>query len=905
MKRALVISYILTFTLLASSQETPLTTGWRAIRASEVTIDGGRLTTADPDPAGWMNATVPGTVLTTLVNNGQVPDPWYGMNNEKIPDIWNAGRDYYTYWFFTRFTIPELDSTRQVWLKFRGINYRAEIWLNGTLLDDTIREGMFIRRKFNVTALLNRQGYNRLAVRVEPPLNPGNPNGGQGGDGTIGRDVTMQFTPGWDWIQPVRDRNTGIWDAVTIEVTGDIDVRDGYARTRVPGARLPGELQDPAFVTFSAELVNPTDRLVEGEVTVSFMGSTDKKKMKLEPRSSVTYKFPEMKQTDPRIWWPNGMGQPSLYPAVITFNDKKGNTLDREDLMFGFREAGSYFDDSTGARVFTINGQKLFVRGANWIASDGMLRLSPARYEAEVKMHAEMNMNMIRVWGGSITERPEFYDACDRNGILVWQDLWITGDCNGRWLDTVRKADSQEVRRMYPDDDSLFLRSVDDQLRMLRNHPSLYIICGGNEFPPPAELDTLIRRKLEAFKGSHIYLSESTSPELLHNTIGGTADGPYNIREPLWFFTEKWHPFNPEIGSVGLPNMEGLTRMMDEKDLVVPSGREVNEVWRYHKYMGYGGMIEKLGEPSGMADFVRKAQLLNFEQYRAMAEGYTSRMWDWYTGFLVWKSQNPWPALKGQFYDWFLDQNAGFYGFRHGTVPVHLMFNPVDSAIYVVNSTPKERKGLRLEAKLTDEYGKEIWKKAEERAVEGYSITKVWEPDLGGSTAGAVGGALGGAQGGTRDGGQGSALGGAQAEGQSGTGTGVQFLKLRITYVSTGLPLDDNTYWFPRNGARASLTSLPGAKVVGQMMKGNNGKYTVDLANSGTVAAFFVRMKVIRATDGEMISPVFLDDNYIVLLPGERKTIQVDVTDVREDERNTPLLLHLEGFNLQPVIVRL
>lgn len=187
----------------------------------------------------------------------------------------------------------------------------------------------------------------------------------------------------------------------------------------------------------------------------------------------------------------------------------------------------------------------------------------------------------------------------------------------------------------------------------------------------------------------------------------------------------------------------------------------------------------------------------------------------------------------------------------------------------MVNTTPKERKGLRLEAKLTDEYGREIWKKAEERSIEGNSITRIWDLDLLRSQA------------------------------------SVQFLKLRITYVSTGLPVDDNSYWFPLNGERTNLTALPEARIVGQMMKSSKGKFSIDLANSGSVAAFFVRMKVIRASDGEMITPVFLDDNYLVLLPGERKTVQIDVTGVRENERNTPLLLHLEGFNLQPALVRL
>ncbi len=868
MKRLLILCLLVSVCLHALSQETRLTAGWKARRASEVSADGAALTAEEPDLTGWLNANVPGTVLTTLVNNGLMPDPWYGLNNEEIPDVWDAGRDYYTYWFFTRFSSESIDSTRQVWINFRGINYRAEIWLNGTMISDGIHEGMFLRQKYNITRLLNCEGHNRLAVRVEPPLHPGRPNGGQGGDGTIGRDMTMQFTAGWDWIQPVRDRNTGIWDDVTIEVTGDIDLRNGFARTRVPGARLPGELQAPAFVTFSVELANPTDRLVEGDLRLAYLSTTDRKKVKIPPNSVITYTFAEKKQTDPRIWWPNGLGQPALYPVAITFHDRQGNTLDSEEFMFGFREAGSYFDEEIGSRVFTINGQKLFVRGANWIASDGMLRLSPARYEAEVKMHADMNMNMIRVWGGSITERPEFYEQCDRNGILVWQDLWITGDCNGRWRDTL-KLESREARRGYPDDKELFLRSVEDQVKMLRNHPSLYIICGGNEYPPPPGLDTLIPRKLEEIDGTRIYLEESTSPHLLHNTLSETADGPYSIRDPLWFFNTKWHPFNPEIGSVGLPNIDGLRRMMDGKDLIVPSAGEVNEVWRYHKYIGYGDYIDRLGKPADIADFVRKAQLLNYEQYRSLSEGYTSRMWEWYTGFLVWKSQNPWPGLRGQFYDWYLDQNAGFYGFMHGAAPVHLMFNPSDSSISLVNTTLRERKGLRLEARLTDEFGYELWKSDHETGIEGRTIEKIWKPDLAGGKA------------------------------------AVRFLKLRTTYVTTGMPLDESVYWIPGGGDREKLTALPETRVVGQMMKSNNGKYSVDIANSGNVVAFFVRMKVIRATDGEMVTPVFFDDNYIVLLPGEKRTIQIDLTRAGNEERSVPLLLHLEGFNLKPVHIRL
>lgn len=868
MKKSLIFTVLIFAASILSAQETQLVTGWKAIKASDLSSDGCLITKDDPDLSGWMNATVPGTVLTTLLNNGLIPDPLFGMNNEKIPDVYTEGRDFYTYWFFNRFSTKGMDTTRQVWLKFRGINYFADVYLNGRRISTERHEGMFLRKAYNITPYLNREGVNRLAVLVEPPAHPGNPNGGQGGDGTIGRDITMQFTAGWDWIQPVRDRNTGIWDKVSIEITGEVDVRDAFAKPRVPGARLPGELQDAAYVSFSAELVNSSNESVEGEAVLTFGLNTEKKKVKLEPKSSAIITFGEIKQTDPKIWWPNGIGQPSLYSASVSFQGKDDKFYDREDITFGLRETGSYFDEKTGSRVFTVNGQKVFIKGGNWIASDAMLRLNPGRYDAEVKMHADMNMNMIRVWGGSITERPEFYDACDRYGILVWQDLWITGDCNGRWADQ-KKAESQERRREYPDDHSLFIESLADQLKMLRNHPSLFLWCGGNEFPPAPELEAKIRKTLEELDGTRQFLSESTSPELLTNTIGGTADGPYVVKDPAWFFTEKWFPFNPEIGSVGMPNIEGLRKIMDEQDLVPPSGDEINEVWKYHKYLGYGGMIEKYGEVTGIEDFVIKAQLAQYEQYRSLQEGHNAHMWDWYTGMLVWKSQNPWTALKGQFYDWFLDQNSTYYAYKHAAAPLHMQLNLNDNGIYMINATPKERKGLRVEAILTDAAGKQLWAKALETSAAANSTLKLWDAAF------------------------------------PADGDGVRFLRMKITYLSTGVLIDENTYWLPGDGGNKSLMQLPEASIVAQMMKSTNGRFTVDVANSGDVAAFFVRTKVVTASTGAIVSPVFFDDNYIVLLPGEKRSITVDINSLSPEQKNTPLMLEFKGVNLPATLIRL
>ena len=288
-----------------------------------------------------------------------------------------------------------------------------------------------------------------------------------------------------------------------------------------------------------------------------------------------------------------------------------------------------------------------------------------------------------------------------------------------------------------------------------------------------------------------------------------------------------------------------------------------------YKRQGYGDMIEKYGDVTGIEDFVMKAQLAGYEQYRSLQEGHNAHMWDWYTGVLVWKSQNPWTALKGQFYDWFLDQNATYYAYKHAAAPVHMQFNPADSAIYLLNATPKERKGLKVEVIVTDETGKQLWIKDQETVAAANSIVRLWDAEL---PAGSE---------------------------------GVLFLRLKITYMSTGELIDENTYWIPGTGDKKALTELSEAKVVAQMMKSSKGKFIVDVANSGDVAAFFVRMKVVTAATGELVSPVFFDDNYIVLLPGEKRSITVDINSLAPAQKNTPLMLEFKGLNLPATVIRL
>jgi len=477
----------------ASAQTTyELNSGWKCKPATRV-IDGGDMISAPGYLlSGWQPATVPGTVLTTQLNNKQVPDPFYGMNNKQIPDIYRVGRDYYTYWFIKDFKEAKPAGDGQVYLNMRGVNYSYNIFINGHQLNDKALQGMFLRRSFNITKWLAKNGNNRLAIIVFPPDPVGNPNGGQGGDGTIARNVSIQYTAGWDWIQPIPDRNTGIWDKVTIEKTAGVRIIDPHVVTLVPGVRLPSWPQEPAIIQVSAQLQNATGKTVSGYLKYNLDGKPVSKKVTLQPGVTTEVQLKDYTLQHPKLWWPNGYGPQNLYHLNLQFVTVANKVSDQKNIEVGVRQLTSEWNEHTQSRQINVNGQKIFIKGGNWIVSDEMLRFSKARYDAEIRFHRDMNLNLIRVWGGALIERPEFYEACDKYGLLVFQDMWGSGDCNGRWLDP-KKLDDQATRRKYPDDHALYIRSIEDQVKMVRNYASLAIWCGGNEITQPDDILKAVR----------------------------------------------------------------------------------------------------------------------------------------------------------------------------------------------------------------------------------------------------------------------------------------------------------------------------------------------------------------------------------------------------------------------------
>jgi len=861
----IMIAFIMQSSSLSQPLGYLLHDNWKAKRASDVIPDGSILTGTDYKPVGWLDAVVPGTILTTLLHNKLIPDPFFGMNNNLIPDVYDTGRDYYTWWFMNEFETPEISNGQEVWLNFRGLNYFAEIFLNGKRVNTNTHQGMYLREKYLITPWLNKGKPNKLAVWVAPPDPVGNAYAGQGGDGTIGRNVTMQCTAGWDWICPIRDRNTGIWDQVCIEITGSVDIRNPYIETRVPGIRTPVEKQDPAYIRPSFDLKNTSSQIVQGTLGFELEGRKSVLKVNLNPLEEKTVQFPEIKIENPRLWWPNGMGEHPLYNIKIDFISKDGVNMDSEEISSGIRETGNYFDEKIKSRVFTVNGQKVFIKGGNWIASDALLRLSKERYDAEVRMHAEMNMNMIRVWGGGLTERPEFYDACDKYGILIWQDLWISGDCNGEWNDQTKK-DSQARRKAYPDNHDLFLESVIDQVRMLRNHPSLYLWCGGNETLPPADiLKALEEDIMPRFDPKRFFLEMSTSSKLMTNTIGGVGDGPYGIREPEKIFMERSFPFNPETGSIGIPNLDGLKKIIPEDEMRPPQSSRVSKSWSYHKYLPLLDFPDRYGKVKDIGDFCLKAQIVSYEQYRALQEAFNYKMWDWYAGMLVWKNQNPWTALRGFFYDYYLDYTGGYFGYKHGAMPVHIQLNLNDSVLCVVNQTANKY-NLTAIIRLYNMHGKLLSEQKNPVSLNANDVILLNKIVL--------------------------------PKGND------EIYFLRLELIDRDKIVDENFYWLSNKiHSYEKLNELEKVVVKAAVKESDEDHSVISISNPGDETAFFIRLKIINSTN-ELVLPSFLTDNYFTLLPGDEKQIGLDLTESNSQSSRDELRLVVEGWNILPIEIK-
>jgi|GEM_PF-71664 len=878
-----------------------LRAGWRLAEAPKVNADGAAISKPGFDDAAWWPATVPGTVLTTLVDQGVHPDPYYGLNNMAIPETLNKQ----PYWYRLSFRIPPAMSQRKIWLQFDGINYRADFWLNGAALGSVT--GAFMRAAFDVSGLVTRDGENVLAVKIAPPPHPGipheqslkagpGPNGGQ-----LCKDgPTFVCTEGWDWIPGIRDRCAGIWQDVLLRGSGPVTLSDPQVVTRLPLPELA-----PAEVFVSIEAVNHTDQPQSGLVRGSFEGATFEQKVALAPRekrlvSFAPETFPSLRLSKPRLWWPNGYGKQELYRLNIAFLDETMRESDRRLTRFGIRELSyeltvqtplpdwklqriEYTPTAERQRkeaavdvrhdalwptgfegsgvptlrtnspavcllpaetapphlVIKVNGQRIFIRGGNWGMDDALKRVSREKLEPYIRLHRDANLTMIRNWVGQSTS-DTFYELCDEYGLLVWSDFWLS---TVNW-------------NLDPDDNRLFLENAANTIRRHRNHPSLAIWCGRNEGIPSPVLNEVLWQLIHEMDGTRYYQPDS-------RRVSAMPSGPWDYRPPD-AYARLARGFNSELGTPSVPEAEVM------RSFIPPSEQwPISDTWAYHdwhisgggncwKY--YDGITARFGPPANLDDFCRKAQMVNYESHRAMFEAWNTRLWKPCSGLLAWMSHPSWPSLNWQFYTWDYDTHASYHAVRKACEPVHIQLDQPDGTLTIVNTTLAPLKNLKTVATAYSLQAKPLANVA--------------------FTADAPANAA-------------VTLGKAPAPPAS---TNAPAYLLRLKLLQDDTLLSQNDYWLAdQPGKLQQLNLLPPVTLQGRI-KTTGNLVTVHLNNTSVHPALMIRLTLRDSKTGERILPVFYSDNYFTLLPGDPRVVTIE--SPKPLPANISVTVH--GWNIQP-----
>jgi hypothetical protein len=391
--------------------------------------------------------------------------------------------------------------------------------------------------------------------------------------------------------------------------------------------------------------------------------------------------------------------------------------------------------------------------------------------------------------------------------------------------------------------------------------------CGSNETLPPADILKALEGEIfPRFDPGRFFLEYSTSPKLMTNSIGGVGDGPYGIREPEVIFTERSFPFNPETGSIGIPNYDGLKKIIPEDEMIPPERFREGRSWTYHKYLPLMDFPDRYGKVKDIRDFCFKAQLVSYEQYRALAEAFNYKMWDWYTGMLVWKNQNPWTALRGSFYDYYLDYNGGYFGYQHGAEPIHIQLNLNDSVVCVLNQTAGKISSATASVLLYDMHGKLISEKNDKVTLDAHQLKLLNKVILPVNTD--------------------------------------QVFFLKLILKDGEKILDENLYWLSnKKHSYEKLNELEKVSASVTVKRGGNGHAAIEISNPKAETAFFIRLKVLNSNN-ELLLPSFFTDNYVTLLSGDIKRIELDFSASGDKTITDDLKLVVEGWNVERVEIK-
>jgi exo-1,4-beta-D-glucosaminidase len=848
--------------------------GWMLQSSCKAAGKGPKISAAGYKTDGWHATTVPSTVVAALVADKTYPDPYFADNLRSLP-----GADYpigkmfsmmsmprnspfrCSWWYRTEFPAPGGFEGQRVWLNFAGINYRANIWLNGTrIAEEKEIAGAHRTYEFDVTSLLVRDHPNVLAVEVSAPSD---------------KDLAINWV---DWNPTPPDKNMGLFRAVYLRSTGAVEIRDPMVVTHFPSSSLA-----EADLTVEAELHNGSAAPVTGTLDAELEGRQIRQSVTLAAGERRTIRFApdnfaELRVQNPDLWWPHQMGPASLHPLVLRFS-LGGQDSDSIHTRYGIREVTSEIDPQ-GHLLFRVNRRRILIRGGGW-APDMLLREDPARLQTEFRYVRDLNLNAIRQEG--MLESDDFYDRADEQGILVLAG-WT---CCDYWQQWSRWSDS---------DLNIATESLRSQIARLRAHPSMLVWLNGSDQPPPAVVE---RSYLAALKDldwpNPVLSSASESPTPISGATGVKMRGPYDYTPPDYWLADTGkfggaYGFATEISpGAAVPPLDSLRKMLPAAQLVPDS-----PMWNYHagseRFQNLRHFEDAMnaiyGAPADIADYDRKAQAMAYDAERAMFEAYSRNKYG-ATGVIQWKLNSAWPSLIWQLYDYYLQPAGAYFGAKKACEPLHVQYSYDDRSVVVVNSTYQNIAGLKVTAKLYDAALHERFSvtvpvdvAADGVAIAGAFPAKVFDPP-----------------------------------------SPLYFVDLKLD-DAFGKTLDTNFYWLSAKknvydwSARdndaftpvksyedfTALNSLPSAGKLDASCCAffQSGQYAMainlKLHNPSNQAAFQVRVEL-RADKAGVPVDIPWSDNYISLMPGE--SVEIGASLSREIVQH-PMEIRITGWNIDP-----
>jgi exo-1,4-beta-D-glucosaminidase len=847
----------------SSTLTIPLRDGWALQSSAKVAANGEAISGESYKTSDWIQADVPTTVVAAQVKDGLLPDPFYGMNLRQYPGVsYPIGSNFsnipmppdspyaVSWWYRKEFTLPNVYTGKTVWLNFRGINYRANIFLNGKpIANSNDVAGAWRTYEFNVTSAI-KAGTNVLAVQVWAPTE---------------NSLAITFV---DWNPSPPDKNMGLWREVYLTTSGPVALRHPAVLSKVdsPANNL-------AHLTVTALLKNASDHPIKGVVKGRIENAEFAQPVELAAGESRNVDFtpdqyPQLNLNNPRLWWPAQMGTPNLYELTLSF-EVDGTLSDSSHTKFGIREITSIVSEQApdrSKRLFKINGKNILIRGGGW-TSDMMLRQTSARLADEFRYVRDMGLNTVRLEGKIETD--EFFETADREGILVMAgwcccDFW---EHWGSWKD---------------EDFEIAKASLRDQIYRLRSHPSMLVWLNGSDNPPPPDVEEMYLKIESDLRWPNPIVSSATArATTVTDGSGVKMSGPYEYVAPSYWQADAHRPadeqrcnaggcggaygFNTET-SMGpaVPPIESVERMIPKDHLWTVDG-PLDEYWNFHAGGGSFKNIHvftdalnaRYGKAASAEDFTYKSQLMTYEGVRAMYEAYSRNKYT-STGVIQWMLNNAWPSMIWHLYDYYLRPGGGYFGAKKALQALDPAYGYDDHSVWLVSSQYVDAKGVKLSARVFNLDGTQKFSKDVALDAAADSTANVFEiPRIEGLSP-------------------------------------AYFLDLRVT-DSSGKLIGSNFYWLSTKPETldwaksnwfttptasyadyTSLAQLPKVKlnVSSRTERLENDSITdVMVENPSKTLAFFVRLKLNKGKGGEEILPVVWQDNYISLLPGEKREI--------------------------------